>query len=187
MVRRQVRGLQRNGGRGLVVTLDALAPRFRAAAHAAAEAYDRLGVPYALIGGVAVGAYSEPRTTRDVDFLVGHEAFETRGPIVSFRSGIPLEAYETEIDNVPIHVGHQVAYEAALATAVPSDEPGIVIVQPQYLAFLKLVAGRRRDIDAVGELLRHGLAATSVLDLIAGHTKLLDAFALAMTAASEDE
>src|SRR4051812_7295339 len=33
------------------------------------------GVPPALAGGMAVGAHGSPRTTDDVDFLVGDEAF----------------------------------------------------------------------------------------------------------------
>jgi hypothetical protein len=31
---------------------------------------ERLGVPWALIGGLAVGTRAEPRTTRDVDVVV---------------------------------------------------------------------------------------------------------------------
>ena len=34
-----------------------------------------LGIPHVLIGGLAVGVHSHPRTTKDVDFLVGPEAF----------------------------------------------------------------------------------------------------------------
>ena len=35
-----------------------------------------LGVPHMLIGGVAVGLHGYPRATKDVDFLVGPEAFK---------------------------------------------------------------------------------------------------------------
>jgi hypothetical protein len=37
-----------------------------------------LGIPHALIGGLAVGVYGHPRATKDVDFLVGTEAFERK-------------------------------------------------------------------------------------------------------------
>jgi Nucleotidyl transferase AbiEii toxin, Type IV TA system len=49
------------------------------AAARAASLLDALGVPFALIGGVAVGARAEPRFTRDVDLAVsvtGDEAAE---------------------------------------------------------------------------------------------------------------
>lgn len=35
----------------------------------------RLRVPHALVGGLAVGLHGHPRATKDVDFLVGEEAF----------------------------------------------------------------------------------------------------------------
>jgi hypothetical protein len=35
-----------------------------------------LGIPHALVGGLAVGLNGHPRATKDVDYLVGREAFE---------------------------------------------------------------------------------------------------------------
>ena len=35
----------------------------------------QLGVPHVLIGGLAVGLHGHPRATKDVDFMVGTEAF----------------------------------------------------------------------------------------------------------------
>src|SRR5262245_9999217 len=39
------------------------------AAHLIVEEFERRSLPYALIGGLAYGHHSNPRTTKDVDFL----------------------------------------------------------------------------------------------------------------------
>jgi len=44
-----------------------------------------LGVPHALIGGLAVGLNGHPRATKDVDYMVGPEAFETTEPLLVYR------------------------------------------------------------------------------------------------------
>jgi hypothetical protein len=77
-----------------------------------------------LKGALMLHVWEAPlaRATKDVDFLVGPEAFEARGPILSFRPGIPLEAFETPIDTVPPHVKYPAIYEAAVNSAVMSDE-----------------------------------------------------------------
>lgn len=41
-----------------------------------AKALDDAGIPYALVGGMAVNAHEHERTTKDVDFLLTAEAFE---------------------------------------------------------------------------------------------------------------
>ena len=46
-----------------------------------------LGVPHMLIGGVAVGLHGYPRATKDVDFLVGPEAFKP-SPILVYRDDV---------------------------------------------------------------------------------------------------
>ena len=40
------------------------------------EGFDRLGIRYAAIGGLALGAWGAERTTQDVDFLVHREDLE---------------------------------------------------------------------------------------------------------------
>ena len=44
-----------------------------------------LGVPHALIGGLAVGVHGHPRATRDADSLVGSEAFDSTSPLLVYR------------------------------------------------------------------------------------------------------
>src|SRR6185369_6865442 len=58
----------------------------------ASDELTRLGVRHALVGGLAVGAHGYPRATKDVDFLVGDEAFEHHaGGIVTMKPGIPIQ------------------------------------------------------------------------------------------------
>lgn len=46
-----------------------------------------LGVPHMLIGGIAVGLHGYPRATKDVDFLVGPEAFQS-SPVLAYRDDV---------------------------------------------------------------------------------------------------
>src|SRR5258708_12877563 len=60
-----------------------VAPEILAAAEVASRKLREAGIPHALAGGLAVGAHGYPRTTDDVDFLVGDEAFlhHAGGPV----------------------------------------------------------------------------------------------------------
>src|SRR3981189_564915 len=79
-----------------------VAPEILRAAELASQKLREAGVPHALAGGLAVGAHGYPRTTDDVDFLVGDEAFEKHaGGLVTLR--VPLIAVgKVRIDLVPI-------------------------------------------------------------------------------------
>lgn len=179
MVRRQIRGPRRFDEHSsadrpnLRAELDYLAPRFGSAVQAAAAAYRRLGVRYALIGGVAAGAYGRPRTTKDVDFLVGDEAFDSIGVVISFKAGIPQEACEIPIDNVPLHTEYRDLYERALDGAIDSDVPGVLIARPEMVAVTKLAGGRLQDVVAVVEMLRSGAVSPDELgQLVQPHEQL---------------
>ena len=75
-----------------------VAPRVRNAALKSAAQLDLLNIRYALAGGLAVGAHGYIRTTADVNFLVGEEAFEHHGLIVTFKAGVPIEVDGIRID-----------------------------------------------------------------------------------------
>ena len=73
------------------------------------EMLSKLGVRHALVGGLAVGIYGHPHNTRDVDFLVGDEAFHhSEGGIVTTRSGVPLQINGVTVDSiwVALHEKH---------------------------------------------------------------------------------
>ena len=112
-----------------------------------------LRIPYALIGGLAVGAHGAPRATKDVDFLVGEEAFEHHGPIVSFRAGLPIESGGVAVD--PVSIG---AEETFLVQAIQEATPsfGVPVIGIGPLVYMKLVAGRRHDEADVQHLMDDG-------------------------------
>jgi hypothetical protein len=130
---------------------ETVAPKIIQAAHEASKWLTEHKVRHALIGGLAVAAYGYPRATKDVDFLVGEEAFVHHGTIVSYLPGFPLQA----AGNVSVDAFSDDAVEDDLDELVETS--GIPIVDPETLVYLKLKAFRRRDQEDVIELLRAGL------------------------------
>jgi hypothetical protein len=130
---------------------DLLNPKIVRAIRAANAAYARLGIRHALIGGLAVGVHGHPRATKDVDFLVGKEAFESAGVLVSFRPGVPLSAEGVPIDSILAPDEHASLLDEALARAEEFD--GVPVIGAEYLVFMKLLAGRRQDLADVEALL----------------------------------
>lgn len=119
----------------------------------ASAALTRAGVRHALCGGVAVSCYADPRATKDVDFLVGEEAFVHHGALVTMNPAVPTRVGAVPVDTVPL-VPKLTALEAGLADAPRSD--GIPVVTPEALVAMKLVAGRLRDQADVQQLLASG-------------------------------
>ncbi len=131
-----------------------VAPRVRDAAVKAAIQLDHLGIRYALAGGLAVGAHGYVRATADVDFLVGEEAFEHHGLIVTFKAGVPIEVDGIRIDYIsPVSLGPQL--EEVLDH--PPTSEGLAVVPIEVLVYMKLVAKRRRDQVDVSELVKVGV------------------------------
>ncbi len=130
-----------------------VAPDVRAAAIKTAAQLDHLGVRYALAGGLAVGAHGYIRATTDVDFLVGDEAFEHHGLIVTFKAGVPIEVNGIRIDYLsPSGLGAQLE---TVFDSPPISE-GIAVVPVEALIYMKLIARRRKDQLDVVELIKAG-------------------------------
>jgi hypothetical protein len=144
-------------------TFGFVAPRVRDAAVKTAAQLDRLGIRYALAGGLAVGAHGYVRATVDVDFLVGEEAFDHQGPLVAFKAGVPIEVDGIRIDYLsPSSLGPQM--EEVLDH--PRISEGLAIVPIEALIYMKLVANRRRDMVDVVELVKAGADLTLVRDYL---------------------
>ncbi len=130
-----------------------VAPKVRDAAIKTAVQLEHLGIRYALAGGLAVGAHGYIRATMDVDFLVGEEAFEHHGLLVTFKPGVPIEVDGVRIDYLsPVSLGAQL--EETLS--FPLISQGMAIVPVEVLIYMKLVAKRRKDMVDVVELVRAG-------------------------------
>ena len=144
---------------------EVVAPRVLNAMRAAAAEYERLGIRYALVGGLAVGAQGWPRATKDVDFLVDESAFERRpGGLVLLK--VPFEAGGVPIDSLCPKDD-----ELFLADARDSAEVshGIPVIGVEALIYMKLRASRMRDRVDVVELLKAGTDPVACRKWIAEH------------------
>ena len=121
----------------------------------ASEALTRAGIPHLLIGGLAVGAWGHPRATKDVDFLVRQaDAFETHGPIVTFRRDVPIAVEGVTVD-------YLVAEDYGLESLFVGAAPGTV-VPIEALFALKLRAHRPQDRADVSALVDAGADVRSI-------------------------
>jgi hypothetical protein len=134
-----------------------VAPQVREAAVKTVDQLNRLGIRYALAGGLAVGAHGYIRATADVNFLVGEEAFDHQGSLVAFKPGVPIEVDGVRIDYLsPVALGPQL--EAILDAPVIAE--GLAIVPVEVLIYMKLVAKRRKDLVDIIELVKVGADVT---------------------------
>lgn len=106
-----------------------------------------LGVPHALIGGLAVGLYGYPRGTKDVDFLVGNEAFSSTSPFLVYRDELKdlVAIGETDLMSVPDKYP-VLADELRLEAQLP-------VISLRGLVLMKLDANRARDREDVRMIL----------------------------------
>lgn len=117
-----------------------------------------LGVPHALVGGLAVGVHGHPRATRDADFLVGKEAFESTSPLLVYRHELNDLVQLGVIDLLAVPRDFPWLAEV-LAPAVPGEVP---VIPVEALILLKLHANRPQDRADVTALLEAGADAAAV-------------------------
>jgi hypothetical protein len=131
--------------------LDAVGEPVRAAALEASRRLRALSIRHALIGGLAVGAHGAPRNTTDVDFLVGTEAFEGSGLVLTHRQGVPVKVGSVAVDLLP-------AEDPAMEKALDDVQGGesIPVIALPVLVQMKLRALRAHDQDDVRRLIRAG-------------------------------
>lgn len=148
--RKQQGGLRT--GPSFQLAASAVAESVMFAASEASKQLDILGIKHAIVGGLAVGAHGAPRATKDVDFLVNEAEAFAGTAILSFRAGVPIAVRGVVIDYLtPEGSDHAELLRQALAEAPRSEGLPIVALEP--LVIMKLVAGRRRDLDDVARLL----------------------------------
>jgi len=141
-----------------------VAPEILEAAETASRKLREAEIPHALAGGLAVGAHGYPRTTDDVDFLVGDEAFEKHaGGLVTLK--LPLISVGgVRIDFVSMDDSQQERADARDAVDHPPLSQDLPVVPLPMLIYMKLKAGRQKDIADVVELLKRGRIEIQVVD-----------------------
>ena len=146
---------------------DVVAPKVLTAMKVASTALTSLGIRHVVVGGLAVGANGHPRATKDVDFLVGDEAFEHHpGGFVTMKGGVPIQVNGVAIDLLSVQ-----ADEAHLATALEAPM-GSMIEAPQ-LVYLKLKSPRQKDRADVIELIKAGIGIDDCRTYLTRHAPAL--------------
>ena len=141
------------------------------------DVLNELGLRYAVMGGLAVRAFSIPRSTWDVDLTIGidrddlsrfFEAVDARGytvPEANTRgwldqvAGMPLVKFKTYCASGTVDVDVFIAENdfqkslLARSTMIPTEVGPVSIVTAEDLILLKLIANRPRDLIDVADLL----------------------------------
>jgi hypothetical protein len=134
-------------------------PKVRNAALQVAEQLEKLGIRFALAGGLAVGVHGYVRATKDVDFLVGEEAFEHHGLLVTFKAGVPIQVGGIQVDYLSaLSLGQHLIQEIEN----PPVCDGLPVVSVEALIYMKLIARRRQDQLDVIKLIQTGINVRSV-------------------------
>jgi hypothetical protein len=151
-----------------------VAPVVLAALRTASNRLAALGIRHALVGGLAVGAYGVVRATKDVDFLVGDEAFEHHdGGIVTLKAGVPIQIHGVLVDLLSVQLDEGALRDVPVAPT--GDE--VPVAPIAALVHLKLKSPRMKDASDVVELLKAGVDRTACRDwLVANAAALLPRF-----------
>ena len=149
---------------------DTVAPRILDAMRVASARLGELGVRHVLVGGLAVGAWGHPRATKDVDFLVGEEAFEHHaGGLVTMKYGVPIQVGWVAVDLLSAAANDR---EDALGDPATG---GVPVAPLPVLMYLKLKSPRPKDLADVMELIRLGIERDPIrADLVARSPELVE-------------
>jgi len=151
-------------------------PSFERAVREVSKMFSEAGIRHALVGALGANAYrNRPRTTEDIDFLVGNEAFEAHaGGFVTMR--VPVVEFDgIDIDQVPLTEALRVI-EDGLDRAPVSD--GVPIAPVETIVIMKLIAGRTQDLADVEAMVDSGadreLLRAAVQKASPGHVPTLE-------------
>ena len=142
-----------------------------------ADLFERMSIPYAVMGGIAVRAYGIPRPTHDVDFTIAldranlpplYQAVRGLGYTVPEQyeqgwvdqvAGMPLVKFRLYLPgggvDIDIFLAESAFQEELLARRRREvvDDRTIWMVSPEVLILLKLLAGRDRDTADIGDVM----------------------------------
>jgi len=129
-------------------------PGYERAVREISRMLSEAGIRHALVGAIGANAYRDrPRTTEDIDFLVGDEAFETHPEgFVTMR--VPVIEFDgVDIDQVPLTERLRVIEDAL---EKPHLSEGIPIAPVETIVVMKLLAGRTQDHADVEAIIASG-------------------------------
>jgi hypothetical protein len=129
-------------------------PTYERAVREVSKMLSGAGIRHALVGALGANAYrNRPRTTEDIDFLVGDEAFERHeGGFVTMR--VPVIEFDgIDVDQVPLTDALRVV-EHALDR--PPVSEGVPIAPVDTIVVMKLLAGRTQDLADIEGIIASG-------------------------------
>jgi hypothetical protein len=151
-------------------------PHYERAVREVSKMLAEAGIRHALVGALGANAYrNRPRTTEDIDFLVGDEAFERHaGGFVTMR--VPVVEFDgIDVDQVPLTEALRVV-EDGLRRAHVSD--GVPIAPVESIVIMKLLAGRTQDLADIEAIVASGadaeLLRASVREAAPSHVDALE-------------
>ena len=151
-------------------------PAYERAVRELSRMFTEAGIRHALVGALAANAYRDrPRTTEDIDFLVGDEAFQSHdGGFVTMR--VPVVEFDgIAIDQVPLTEALRVV-EDVLDHPPVSD--GVPIASLDAIVIMKLLAGRTQDLADIEAIVASGIdrepVRAAVSRAVPGHADLLE-------------
>lgn len=129
-------------------------PRYERAVREVSRMLSEAGVRHALAGALGANAYrNRPRTTEDIDFLVGDEAFQHHaGGVVTMRVPV-VEVDGVDVDQIPLSDEWR-ALEGGLTRAILSE--GVPIAPVETIVLMKLLAGRTQDLADIEAIIASG-------------------------------
>lgn len=114
------------------------------------------GVRIALTGGAAMQIYGSDRLTMDVDFI-GDDVLPLKDPSPISFGGLRGKAPNgVEVGIIVRQDANLALYEAAMITAQSVEGLPSPVVSPEYLAAMKLEAGRVKDVGDLEFLILSG-------------------------------
>jgi hypothetical protein len=141
-----------------------LVPSYERAVREVSRMFSEAGIRHALVGALGANAYRDrPRTTADIDFLVGDEAFQKHpGGYVTMK--VPVVEFDgIDIDQVPLTESLRVI-EDGLERAHQSD--GVPIAPLDTIVVMKLLAGRSQDLADVEAIVESGVDREILRELV---------------------
>ena len=129
-------------------------PTYERAVREVSKMLSDAGIRHALVGAIGANAYrNRPRTTEDINFLVGDEAFQRHaGGFVTMR--VPVVEFDgIDVDQVSLTEALRVV-EDGLNRAPVSE--GVPIAPVDTIVIMKLLAGRTQDLADVEAIIGSG-------------------------------